>query len=159
KQERKKNLLSRSLMTGFIGGIIWSIVGTFMYYFNFAEVALKTILLRSCTNAKWVNGWLCDIVSILIIGVISILIAFIYYGLLINVVYMWIGVVYGLIFWGIIFYILQPVFPTLTPVVDFDNETIVTTLDLFILYGTFIGYSISFYYNDMRIKEKKENQS
>ena len=44
KQERTKSLLSRSLMTGFIGGIIWSILGTFMYYFNFAEVAPKTIL-------------------------------------------------------------------------------------------------------------------
>ncbi|HLR40473.1 MAG TPA: YqhR family membrane protein, partial [Virgibacillus sp.] len=85
--------------------------------------------------------------------------AFIYYGLLKKVISMWMGVVYGLILWGIIFYILQPVFPTLTPVVDFDKETIVTTLGLFILYGTFIGYSISFDYNDMRIKEKKENQS
>lgn len=159
KQERTNSLLSRSLMTGFIGGIIWSIVGTFMYYFNFAEVAPKTILLRSWTNTKWSNGWLGDVVSILIIGVISILIAFIYYGLLKRIISMWMGVIYGLILWGLIFYILQPVFPTLTPLFDFNKETIVTTLGLFILYGTFIGYSISFDYRDTRIKERKKNQS
>src|SRR5699024_970615 len=109
-------------MTGYIGGIIWSIVGAIMSYFNFAVDAAKTILLRSWTNAKWISGWLGDVVSILIIGVISILIAFIYYGLLKKVISMWMGVVYGLILWGIIFNILQPVFPTLTPVVDFDKE-------------------------------------
>src|SRR5690625_7240199 len=101
-------------MTGFIGGIVWSIVGTFMYYFNFGEVAPKTSLLRSWTNAKWTNGWLGDVVSILIIGVISILIAFIYYVLLKKVISMWMSVVYGLILWGVIFYILPLVCRTIT---------------------------------------------
>lgn len=163
KQEKQngqeESILSRSLMTGFFGGILWSIFGVIIYYFNFAEVAPKTFLLRSWSTAKWTNGWLGDVVSIVMVGILSILIAFIYYGLLKKVSSMWMGVVYGIILWGITFYILQPIFSTIPPLVDFNKDTIVSTICLFILYGTFIGYSISFNYHSMEIEEKKNTEN
>lgn len=158
-QEEIGSILSRSLMTGFFGGILWSIFGVIMYYFNFAEVAPKTFLLRSWTTAEWTNGWLGDVVSIIMVGILSILIAFIYYGLLKKVTSMWMGIVFGIILWGITFYILQPIFPTISPLVDYNKDTIISTICLFILYGMFIGYSISFDYHSMEIKEKKNMEN
>src|SRR5699024_1892228 len=139
---------------GFWGGILWSIAAVIMYYFNFTEVAPKTFLIKSWTTANWASGWLGDAISVLIAGVLSILIAFIYYGLLKKVTSMWMGVVYGLVIWGIIFYVLQPVFPRVPQLVDFDKNTVISTICLFILYGTFIGYSISFDYQSMLVKER-----
>lgn len=147
---------SRSLSTGFWGGIIWSAAAVVMYYFNFAEVAPKTFFVKSWTAAKWGSGWLGDVISVLIAGVLSILIAFIYYGLLKKVNSMWMGAVYGIVLWGIIFYILQPVFPSVPQLLDFNKNTIISTICLFILYGIFIGFSISFDYRSAQIKEKNK---
>jgi hypothetical protein len=69
---------------------------------------------------------------------------------------MWMGVIFGIVLWGIIFFVLEPLFPNIPAFGDLEINTLVSTACLFILYGTFIGYSISYDYHDTRIKEKKE---
>ncbi|WP_404452988.1 YqhR family membrane protein [Virgibacillus necropolis] len=160
KQEKSYSLLSRSLLTGFIGGLIWSTFGIILYYFNFSSVGPTSFLLRSWLNAEWTSEWLGDVISIGLIGVISIVVALIYYGLLKKMNSMWIGASFGIVLWGIVFYLLQPIFPNIPPLNDYDKNTIISTLCLFIIYGTFIGYSISYDYQDTVIrgnKLKKEN--
>lgn len=159
RHEGKKKTLSRSLLTGFIGGLLWSGFSVIMYYFNFVEVAPKTFLLRSWLTADWTKGWLGDIVSILLVGIISLLTAFIYYGLFKKVNSLWMGMFYGVLLWVIVFYLAQPIFLNIPRLVDLSKETVISTICLFILYGTFIGYSISFDFNDMEIKERKEAKS
>ncbi|WP_029270014.1 YqhR family membrane protein [Virgibacillus alimentarius] len=157
-QKSSISVLGKALINGFFGGIFWSIIGVVMYYFNFAEIAPKTFLLRSWTKAQWTTGWLGEVVSIFMVGVLSILVAVIYYGLFKKINSMWIGVVYGLIVWGIVFYILEPIFSTVPELTEFNQDTIVSTICLFILYGLFIGYSISFDYYEMliRLQQKKK---
>lgn len=55
---------------------------------------------------------------------------------------------YGIVLWVILFYILQPIFPNIPSLHELDKDTIITTLCLFIVYGTFIGYSISYDYHE-----------
>ncbi|ASN05272.1 YqhR family membrane protein [Virgibacillus necropolis] len=152
KQEKSYSLLARSLLTGFIGGLGWSTLGLIMYYFNFSKVSPTSFILRSWLNAKWTHEWLGDLISIVIIGVISIVVALVYYGLLRKISTMWIGTLFGIILWGIVFYLLQPIFPNIPPLNELGKDTIVSTLCLFILYGTFIGYSISYDYRDTAIR-------
>ncbi|WP_373900529.1 YqhR family membrane protein [Geomicrobium sp. JCM 19037] len=48
--------------------------------------------------------------------------------------------------WVIIFYISNPLFIGLDSVPELSGITIVSTLSLFVCYGLFIGYSISYEY-------------
>ncbi|GGB62015.1 hypothetical protein GCM10011409_44010 [Lentibacillus populi] len=158
KRDKPMSILPRSLFTGFIGGLIWSTFGVIMYYFNFSEVAPKTFVLRSWLKAGWTNSWLGEIVSVLLLGLLSILTAFVYYGLFKKANSLWFAAGFGVVLWAIIFYVLQPIFGNVPPVADLNRDTIVSTICLFILYGTFIGYSISYDYHDTIVKEQRKSK-
>ncbi|WP_163969975.1 YqhR family membrane protein [Oceanobacillus halotolerans] len=158
QEEQPISLLSRSLITGFVGGVFWGIVGLFAYYFNFSEVAPKTYLLRSWLDAGWTDRWLGDVVSLIALGVISVIVAFIYYIIFKKINSIWMGVAYGALLWGIVFYVLQPIFPNVGPITGMGEYTIVSTICLFILYGTFVGYSISYDYEDTLAKNTQEDR-
>lgn len=153
-QDDAPGILSKALLTGFIGGILWSSFGVVMYYFKFSEVEPKTFLLRSWVTAGWTNDWLGDVLSILMAGIVSLLTALLYYALFKKINTMWVGILYGVILWGIIFYILHPLFSHVPKIIDLQWETIVSTICLFILYGGFIGYSISFDYHNKKVMEE-----
>lgn len=156
KQEEFHTIFGRSLLTGFVGGIIWSIFGLFMAYFNFTKVGPTSFMLRSWLDAKWTDEWLGDVIAIVMIGVLSIVVALIYYGLLKRMSSMWVGSLFGIVLWGIVFFVLQPIFPNIPPLKEIGKNTIVSSLCLFILYGTFIGYSISYDYRDAVIRGGKK---
>ncbi|MEW9677509.1 YqhR family membrane protein [Lentibacillus sp. L22] len=158
QQVKPVSILPRSLFTGFIGGLIWSICGVLLYYFNFAEVSPKTFELRSWLKTEWTDSWLGDVISILGAGILSILAAFIYYGLFKRIRPWWFGAVYGIILWVIIFYVLHPIFGDVPSLAEMNMHTIVSTVCLFILYGTFIGYSISYDYYDTVVKVWKDRK-
>jgi uncharacterized membrane protein YagU involved in acid resistance len=87
------------------------------------------------------------------------LIAFIYYLILRKWYTIWAGVIFGLILWGVIFFVLDPLFPNIPPFTDLELDTLISTACLFVLYGTFIGYSIAFDYHDTKKKEEKKENS
>jgi uncharacterized membrane protein YagU involved in acid resistance len=84
-----------------------------------------------------------------LIGVISIAAALLYYALLRKIRGMWPGILYGAALWVVIFYLFNPLFPNVQPVADLNMNTVITTLCLYILYGVFVGYSISFETQEM----------
>ncbi|TFJ93697.1 YqhR family membrane protein [Lentibacillus salicampi] len=161
KQEEPVSLLSRSLVTGFVGGLLGGFFGIVLFYFNFSEVSPKSYLLRSWLTASWIDSWLGTVLSILMIGVISLLTAFIYYVLFKKINSLMMGIAYGIVMWFIVFYIIQPIFPNIPPLMELSANTIVSTVCLYILYGTFIGYSISYDYNDTmyKLRADKERKS
>lgn len=158
KQEDSSTILGRSLLTGFIGGILASLLGLFMYYFNFTEVAAKSYVLRPWTTAHWTDTWLGEFVTIVIIAILSIVVALVYYGLLRKIYSLWVGVAYGIILWLIVFFILQPMFTNVPSVQEMEVKSIISTICLYILYGTFIGYSISFDYHDSMLSHTNDEQ-
>ncbi|WP_404453378.1 YqhR family membrane protein [Oceanobacillus kapialis] len=156
KREEPLSLLSRSAITGFVGGAFWGLLATILAYFNFTEVEPKSFVLRSWTTAAWTNGWLGTVITILILGGLSVIVAFIYHLFMRKINSMWMGVAYGAILWGVVFFVLQPIFTNIKPIQDLELETIVTTVCIFVLYGTFIGYSLSYDYHDKVMKEKNK---
>ena len=155
QKEQPMTFLGRSLLTGFIGGIFWSLIGLFMYYFNFAEISPKFLLVTSWTKASWTNGWLGNLVTVILAGILSIVIAYVYLLLFKKINTMWMGVIYGVLLWVIIFYVAQPMFANIPTITSLHSHTIISTLSLFLLYGTFIGYSISYDYHDSQLGEVK----
>lgn len=152
-KQRYAIVLLRTLLTGFIGGLFWGSLSVILYYFNFIEVSPKAYFLRSWTKATWTSGWKGDIVTIIIASLLSIGIAALYFGILKKVQSIWMGVVFGIALWLVVLFGFHPLFPHVQSVIDLRTNTIISSLCIFILYGTFIGYSISFDYHDTVIDE------
>ncbi|MFC7394247.1 YqhR family membrane protein [Scopulibacillus cellulosilyticus] len=143
KQEKKMTSNGRAALIGFFGGLIWSLIGYLAYLINFSKVG-PSLILAPFAIGKWKNKVGGQFLGIFIICIISILIALLYKYALGKIKSMWVGIIFGLILWVIIFYVLQPWIPGLDPVSKLGKNTISTTLCLYALYGLFVGYSISF---------------
>jgi len=134
---------------GFFGGIFWSSVLLVLSYFDFTQIGPKFVLER-IKLGKWANGYVENLISIVGIGIISIIIAFIFYfiGRKFNGVLP--GIFFGLLLWVIVFILLGKIAFDLKAIKDYSSDTTVTTICLFILYGTFIAYSVSFAFQEQK---------
>ncbi|MRG86562.1 YqhR family membrane protein [Salinibacillus xinjiangensis] len=160
QREKPMSLLQKSLVTGFIGGLLWSLLGSLAYYFNFSEVSHASFTLRSFWQNQWTNGFSGEIFSMLIIGVLSILAAYIYYLVLKKREGMLPGILYGVAIWFLFMYFLNPMFSAVPILSEMTMDTIITTVCLHVLYGTFIGYSISFEHKSLEdMKKEREEKS
>ncbi|MFP3489712.1 YqhR family membrane protein, partial [Staphylococcus sp. SIMBA_130] len=72
--------MPKSLFTGLVGGIALGFAWIILYYFNFSEISPKSFILKSWTNANWVDTWFGTLLTIIIIGLLSIVTALIYHG-------------------------------------------------------------------------------
>src|SRR5699024_9012112 len=143
---------NKALLTGFIGGILAGTFGFIIYYFNISKVSPRSFVLTSWNDASWTEGKLGILLSIILIGLLSIVVSFIYFLLFKKVKSIWMGLVYGLLLWGIVFYLLQPIFTDVAPLTELNSSTIISTVCLYILYSVFIGYTISYDYDVYRHK-------
>ncbi|UPM55714.1 YqhR family membrane protein [Gottfriedia acidiceleris] len=134
---------------GFFGGIFWSSVLLVLSYFDFTQIGPNFVLER-IKLGKWANGYVENLLSIVGIGIISIIIAFIFYfiGRKFNGVLP--GIFFGLLLWVIVFILLGKIAFDLKAIKDYSSDTTVTTICLFILYGTFIAYSVSFAFQEQK---------
>ncbi|WP_353855268.1 YqhR family membrane protein [Bacillus sp. Bos-x628] len=160
KRDEKKNkeeknqptqttfMLGRVAATGVFGGVFWGFIGFLTHMFHFSEVS-PNMLLQPFVLGEWKKGGLGTFISLMILGILSIGAAFIYYALLKRIKGFWMGLIYGAILWVLVFYVFNPIFPDVKHVQDLKQSTIVTTFCLYILYGMFVGYSISFEYNEL----------
>jgi len=148
KHEEPMPMIAKVVVTGLFGGLFWSLLAYLAYLFKFTEIS-PNLILQPWAVGDWKDRVLGQFIGIVIIGLLSIGIALLYYGLLKKFRSMWMGLLFGLILWAIVFYVLNPIFPDLKTVNQLERNTIITTLCFYILYGVFIGYSISFEHNEI----------
>ncbi|PCK20885.1 hypothetical protein CEY02_11050 [Bacillus pumilus] len=155
KNQEEKNqtvqtssMVARAAATGFVGGAFWGFIGFLTYMFHFSEVS-PNMLLQPFVLGEWKKDGLGTFISIVLLGLLSIGAAFIYFSLLKKIKGFWMGLIYGALLWVLVFYVFNPIFPDVKQVQDLQQSTIVTTFCLYILYGMFVGYSISFEYNEL----------
>lgn len=48
-----------------------------------------------------------------------------------------------------VFFVFNPIFQDVRAVTELKSDTIITTICIYLLYGLFVGYSISFEYNEL----------
>jgi uncharacterized membrane protein len=159
QHEKPMSLLQKALLTGFVGGLLWSAIGSFAYYFNFSEVSHASFTLRSFWQASWSSGLTGELISMLVVGIASILAAFLYYLFLRKRAGMIPGILYGVAVWFIFMYFLNPFFESVPTITEMEMNTVVSTICLLVLYGTFIGYSISFDYESYEQAKASKNKS
>jgi hypothetical protein len=159
EQEESFSFIKMVVITGFSGGILWSVVGYLTYYFNFTKVE-PNIILEPFTIGTWRESWIGIIISIIAYGIISVGAALVYYVILKKLKSMWIGFGYGILLFICVFVILNPIFPSMKPFFKLGTNTIITSVCVYVLYGVFVGYSISYEQNERthyRNKNKEIN--
>jgi hypothetical protein len=156
KYPRPMSIIGVVFWTGLFGGIFWSALGYLAYAFNFAEIN-PGFILDSWTVGTWKKGWLGVIISLILIGIISVGISFLYYLVLKRFNGFWVGIVYGIVLFLVVFIVLNPLFPSMGPFNELSRDTIITSVCLYIIYGLFIGYSISYEHQTHKLaKEEME---
>lgn len=155
KSNHPKPMSIRALVfwTGLFGGVFWSGLGFLAYAFNFTDIT-PNIILESWVLGDWKYGWLGIVISLILFGIISIGVAYIYYGALKRLNGIWPGMIYGIALYFIVFIVLNPLFPGMGPINEFSRDTIITSICLYTIYGLFIGYSISYEYNNQRLTKE-----
>ncbi len=157
QMEQQMSFRTKVVLIGLFGGLFWSLLWYGAFYFNFTRVG-PALILMPWSLGEWKDTVLGQWVGILVIAILSIGVAFVYKLCFQKLKSMWIGAGYGLLLWILVFYILNPLFPGLKQVHHLDSNTIVTSLCLFVLYGLFIGYSISFEHAEQE-HDKRKSQS
>ncbi len=155
KTEKPLSAGTSVALTGFVGGLLWSAVSLLAYYFNFMEISPR-VLIYSWAADSWKHGALGIIVTILLYGLLSIGAAFLYYLFFRKVDHLFVGILYGAGLWAIIHTLLVPLFPGMKKINELSFDSLTTTICLFIIYGVFIGVSISF--DESERQRKKEVQ-
>ncbi|CAM3804156.1 YqhR family membrane protein [Mesobacillus zeae] len=156
KHEEPMTFIGMVAITGLFGGILWSALAQLACYFNFTDIRVNVIL-EPWALGDWKKGWIGTVFSILTIGVISIGASFIYYWTMRKIKSMWGGIGFGLLLFLLVFYVLNPIFPGIKPFWELSRNTIITSACFYLLYGVFIGYSISFEESEKKYREKNIN--
>ncbi|EIT84516.1 hypothetical protein A374_15362 [Fictibacillus macauensis ZFHKF-1] len=156
KEEQMPSFMSRVINIGFFGGLCWGVVGYIAYYLNLAKIG-PALALAPWALGKWKGEWLGQLLGIIVIALLSILIAILYRFLFIRIKNMFGGLLYGILLWLCVFYLLHPIFPGLEPVKNLGRNTIATTICIFILYGVFVGYSVSFEYHQRKLMRERKS--
>ncbi|WP_235848416.1 YqhR family membrane protein [Litchfieldia alkalitelluris] len=141
------SMITKVVIIGLFGGLFWSFLNYGTYVFNFTEIS-PNLVLQPWAIGDWKNRVLGQFIGIAVIGVLSIGVALVYYALLRKFQKIWVGMAFGLLLWALVFFVLNPIFPNLQSVPELGRNTNITTICFYILYGVFIGYSISFEANE-----------
>ncbi len=156
KQEKPVSFIAMVVTIGFVGGILWSSLAYFAFVFNFTDIS-PNVIIEPWTLGDWKKEWLGTVFSIILIGVISIGVALLYYATLRKFGSMWVGIGFGIVLFLLVFFVLNPMFPGIKPFTELTKVTLITTLCFYILYGVFVGFSISFEENEVRERKKSSD--
>ncbi|MBW8348087.1 hypothetical protein K0H71_01355 [Bacillus sp. IITD106] len=153
------SVLKLACVTGFVAGVFGTLFGFFVHYFNFTEISPKVIL--TPFSGKWTASWLGFVITVVLYGLISIVVALLYYMALRKQKSLVWGALYGLLIFIIIFLVLYPIIPDVKWLFHYKFNTIATEFCFFLIYGLFIGYSISYEFEEQlnwsNVDQKQES--
>ncbi|PKR78971.1 hypothetical protein CEY16_04240 [Halalkalibacillus sediminis] len=158
-QEKKSSILKKSLFAGVIAGLLFGSLSTLGYYLSFSEVSHASFIVRSYFTEPWTQDFIAELVSLGVVAIISLLPAVIYYFTMRNLHGIFPGVFMGALLWVLFFVLLPPFFSAVPSIQNMNSDTIATTFCQFILYGTFIGFTITYESHGERVQSSKHSQN
>lgn len=147
-------LVIRTIIIGIFGGLFWALFYLIMYAFKMTEVDPKILLEIVFQDGKWITRWYGNIIFILLSSLVSTIIAFIYFFLFKKQTNWAVGAIYGIFVWLIVYLLFPILLNDYNPFIQHEVESNVAIFCLFILYGVFVGYSISFDYENLKAEYK-----
>lgn len=140
---QKYMLIVKIITIGLCGGLVFAFLILFSLYFHFVDLHMDDIV--RFFNVK--HRLVAYCLFIVVIMFISLIVASIYYVTLKKQNNWLPAAIFGFVLWIILYVFIPFVSLNWNSLSMFSTETHVTTLCIAIMYGTFIGYSISFHYN------------
>ncbi|MFT8322924.1 MAG: YqhR family membrane protein [Bacillus sp. (in: firmicutes)] len=157
-EDKPMSFISLVIWTGMFGGIFWTLIGYLGYFLNFTDIQ-PNFILEPWALGDWKRRALGTIISIVIIGFFSTGAAFAYYLTLKKFKTIWAGIGFGIALFALVYIVLNPIFPSMDPFLKLKRDTMITSICLYILYGVFVGYTISYEENEIRTKKIKQNKN
>ncbi|GGG56691.1 YqhR family membrane protein [Paenibacillus radicis (ex Gao et al. 2016)] len=140
------------LTIGFFAGLIWGGLRWMLYEFKFTK-ELPGIMADPFFRSSFLKTYWGMAVGIGCYIVFSIIAAHLYYFLFRKLRGPWPGVLYGFLWWIIIFVFAGPSLHISQPIRTAGWNTFITELCIFLLWGLFIGYSTAFEFTDEASRE------
>ncbi|MEI5908110.1 YqhR family membrane protein [Bacillus spongiae] len=157
QKEKPIPFLLNVVLTGFIGGVLWSGIAYFTYIFHFTTIS-PNIFFEPWAAGEWKDSWIGILLSIIGYGIVSIGAALIYYGLFRKLRSMWVGAAYGIGLFLIVILLLNPLFKSMKSLTELDINTLITCVCIYLLYGVFIGFSISYEEEERMNQEQQQGK-
>lgn len=151
----RRIVFMNAILVGFFGGVFLAIVQLIFHYFNVSKVSHIKVLSIFHIQGSWIDKWYGYFFFISFIGVLSIVVTFIYY-LLFKRFRSWLpGAFFGLGLWVLVGLLIPFQLYELSFTSFYKSNTNVVSFSSLLLYGIFIGYSIS-YDEEMRKYEPEK---
>ncbi|SDI95957.1 YqhR family membrane protein [Salimicrobium halophilum] len=150
--ERKENgMLGKVTAIGAVAGLFLAFSWMGSSYFSFTKLSMTDLLNRPFIFGDVDDVLFLKVTNVLIIITISLFLAFLYYVLLKKYQGLLPGVGVGVLCFGVV--ILLGVY--IVPDFSWDSDSLVSLFCLFLLYGVFLGYSISFNWAEEEQKRRE----
>lgn len=153
-QVRTKKMLF-FLIIGFFAGVFWGGVKLIEFGLKFTELTPGMIIEPFFKHAFLVT-WLGLAVGWAAFIVFSIIAAEVYGLAFCKVKGPWLGLVYGVVWWIVIYWIIGPWVEWVQKPRLLNWNTIISDFCLFLLWGLFIGYSIAMEFTDEETREPQK---
>jgi hypothetical protein len=140
------------IQIGFFAGLIWGTVRWMLFEMSFTK-ELPGFALLPFTSADFLSSFWGTVLGIGSFILFSIVAALLYKAALGKWRGPMGGIVYGLMWWGIIFAGIGPWLGLSRWLTQAGWSTISTEICVFLLWGVFIGYSIAFEFTDEASRE------
>jgi hypothetical protein len=139
----KRHKITAALQTGAIGGAFWSLMGYIAYFINFSSVG-PSIFIRPFVTKAFADRPLAQFMGIGAAMIFGIVFALLYAFTLSRFYQPWLGIGCGAALFVLFYYVIAPMFSITTkPLHHLGSNTFSTQLSLFILFGLFVGFSLS----------------
>ncbi|HZW67336.1 MAG TPA: YqhR family membrane protein [Pseudogracilibacillus sp.] len=156
KSKKRHYAIINAVIVGFFGGILLAKLQLVFYYFNISKVNYEKILALFYIDGQWIEKWYGALLFIFIMGGLSILVAFVYYIICRRVKGWLMGALFGLALWVIFGSLIPTLLYEIKWTSFYKSNTNVLQVCAFLLYGIFIGYSIS-YNEELRLYEEENS--
>jgi hypothetical protein len=149
------NPFKLALHVGFFAGLIWGGVRWLFYYFGLTDV-LPGFLVEPFFKHDFLNGTGGYLVGYVSFIAMSIVAALLYALVARKLKGPWPGVLYGIAWFVLVYLLIGPMVGMLKPLGVLDWDSIWTDFSIFVIWGVFIGYTITMEFTDERSRDSGE---
>lgn len=152
RREKKTNIWLFSLQIGFFAGLIWGAVRGLFYYMKFTGIVPGFLLEPFFKHAylKSPPGYYVGWLSFILFSIVASLIYVVAFRKLKGP---WPGLVYGVAWWLVLFFVLGPFTKMTRPATEHSFDTMFSEFCVFLLWGLFMGYTAAEEYTNERVRE------
>lgn len=145
---RRTNPWTFALYVGFFAGLIWGAVKIVLYYLHFTSV-LPGFMVEPLFKHEFMKSGPGVLTGWFFIIVASIAAALLYTALFRKIKGPYPGILYGAAWW-LVSFVLAGEGGVTRPISEMRPSTLVSELCLFVLWGLFIGFTVSEEFNEER---------